>query len=308
MQLRQHGGYQHLAIQPQAAQLLNTGFGFLYPAGDIPHRPASLWILVVATARASALETENIARTGEMRSIPRPGDVCFRSPPQQYPDYRNELASDRVRGVSASHPKPQHGRFSHGSQHDVFNRCRSPWPLDYRAAARGGGGSSSSGSTDGSTSSSSSGGGSTGSSSSSSSSSSTSSSSTSSSSTSSSSTSSSSTSSGGSGSVSYLQFNNFQSANVVIGQSYFTSGLSNQGGSADANTLSYPFGQAIATPDGLLYIADTNNNRILVFNGIPDTNNPVCLHGLRPTGLHNHHGQYRWHHHGKRVRARRPGD
>ncbi|MBN1594492.1 hypothetical protein JW933_01060 [candidate division FCPU426 bacterium] len=60
-------------------------------------------------------------------------------------------------------------------------------------------------------------------------------------------------------------------ANVVVGQPDMSGSQSNQGGAAGANTLSYPCG---AFSDGTkLYVADTNNHRVLIFNTIPAANN-----------------------------------
>ncbi len=64
---------------------------------------------------------------------------------------------------------------------------------------------------------------------------------------------------------------NNASADVVIGQADFTYGSANQGGSVGANTLSSPYGLAY---DGTkLFVSETNNNRALIFSGIPVSNN-----------------------------------
>jgi hypothetical protein len=60
-------------------------------------------------------------------------------------------------------------------------------------------------------------------------------------------------------------------ADVVIGQPNFTSTSPNGGGSAAANVLNYPYGVAYA--GGKLMIADTNNNRVLIYNSIPTVSN-----------------------------------
>lgn len=62
-----------------------------------------------------------------------------------------------------------------------------------------------------------------------------------------------------------------QSLAIVLGQIDFTSGSSNQGGSAAANTLSTPY--SIATDGTRLAVADYNNNRVLLFNSIPTATN-----------------------------------
>lgn len=66
-------------------------------------------------------------------------------------------------------------------------------------------------------------------------------------------------------------FTTGMSASVVIGQSVFTSIATNQGGSAAANTLNNPVG--IATDGTRLFIADSQNNRVLIYNTIPTSNN-----------------------------------
>ena len=64
---------------------------------------------------------------------------------------------------------------------------------------------------------------------------------------------------------------NNAAADVVIGQPDMVSRLANQGGSAGANTLSRP---RIVSTDGVrLAICDTDNNRILIYNSIPTSNN-----------------------------------
>ncbi len=60
-------------------------------------------------------------------------------------------------------------------------------------------------------------------------------------------------------------------ASVVIGQPDFTSGSANQGGSPGPNTVSSP--EDIVVCDGKLIISDKSNNRVLIFNSIPTTNN-----------------------------------
>ena len=59
---------------------------------------------------------------------------------------------------------------------------------------------------------------------------------------------------------------------MVIGQADFTSAAANQGGTPDANTINDPYGSP-AFHNGVLYLPDTGNNRILGFNSIPATNN-----------------------------------
>lgn len=60
-------------------------------------------------------------------------------------------------------------------------------------------------------------------------------------------------------------------ADVVIGQEDMTTVDANQGGAVAANTLDSPY-SAFATASKL-FIADRDNNRVLIFNSIPTTNN-----------------------------------
>ena len=78
---------------------------------------------------------------------------------------------------------------------------------------------------------------------------------------------------GGSDNNSFVTTNNltiFQAASVVIGQADFVGAEQNQGGSIDANTLSLPAG--VTVNDGVLYIIDHINSRLLGFDSIPEVN------------------------------------
>jgi hypothetical protein len=59
-------------------------------------------------------------------------------------------------------------------------------------------------------------------------------------------------------------FTNGMTAALVIGQSNFTHGDTNRGGSPTANTLNDPYALNFDA-DGNLSVADTNNNRVLIF-------------------------------------------
>jgi len=61
------------------------------------------------------------------------------------------------------------------------------------------------------------------------------------------------------------------SADVVIGQPDMTSGSENQGGTAGANTLFSPGG--VYSDGTRLIIADSSNNRVLIYNTIPTSDN-----------------------------------
>ncbi|HOZ36883.1 MAG TPA: hypothetical protein PLR18_03590, partial [bacterium] len=58
---------------------------------------------------------------------------------------------------------------------------------------------------------------------------------------------------------------------VVIGQPDFYATVSNQGGNPGANTLSNPRG--VYATGTQLFIADASNNRVLIYNTIPTSNN-----------------------------------
>ena len=64
----------------------------------------------------------------------------------------------------------------------------------------------------------------------------------------------------------------FASADLVIGQSDFISGSANQGGGVTANTLYFP--GSVKINNNRLFISDVRNNRVLIFNTIPTSNNP----------------------------------
>lgn len=73
-----------------------------------------------------------------------------------------------------------------------------------------------------------------------------------------------------------LIWNNIPSTNgvaadIVIGQANFTSNSANQGGSVASNTLNYPTG--IIYDGKRFFVQDAFNNRVLIFNGIPSSNN-----------------------------------
>jgi hypothetical protein len=68
-----------------------------------------------------------------------------------------------------------------------------------------------------------------------------------------------------------LPTTNNASASLVIGQQDLTSSSANQGGSVAANTLDHPNG--IWGSEKKLYIADQYNQRVLIYNTIPVSNN-----------------------------------
>jgi hypothetical protein len=70
----------------------------------------------------------------------------------------------------------------------------------------------------------------------------------------------------------FVSLTTFQNASVVIGQPDFISNLDNQGGSAGANTIGTVWGNALVY-NGVLYLPDFTNHRVLGFNSVPTTNN-----------------------------------
>lgn len=80
-------------------------------------------------------------------------------------------------------------------------------------------------------------------------------------------------------------FATFQPADVVIGQANFTSSGERQGGTVpDANTLMQPYGNTIVSNNSL-FISDTVDNRLLIFNTIPTANNTTANFALGQSDL-----------------------
>ena len=69
----------------------------------------------------------------------------------------------------------------------------------------------------------------------------------------------------------HVPTSNNASADVVIGQQTMSGASTNQGLSVNANTLNTP--QEVVSDDTRLFIQDSNNHRILIFNTIPTSNN-----------------------------------
>ncbi len=70
----------------------------------------------------------------------------------------------------------------------------------------------------------------------------------------------------------FISLTDFQAADIVIGQADFTGQNPNQGGAAGANTVYLPDGNP-AIYNGVLYLPDSGNNRVLGYNNIPTANN-----------------------------------
>lgn len=73
-----------------------------------------------------------------------------------------------------------------------------------------------------------------------------------------------------------LVFDNFAMASVVIGQPDFVSREYNQGGTPGANTLTRQYGAPLVTANGMLFLGDFENNRILGFHALPTVNNAAA--------------------------------
>ncbi|MDP3188418.1 hypothetical protein [Limnobacter sp.] len=73
--------------------------------------------------------------------------------------------------------------------------------------------------------------------------------------------------------VAPLAFNNFQAAEVVIGQADFTGTNTNLYSAAGANTLADSFGNPAVAPDGRLFIGDFSNDRVLAYAQVPTVSN-----------------------------------
>jgi len=69
-----------------------------------------------------------------------------------------------------------------------------------------------------------------------------------------------------------LVFDDFQNAVVVVGQADFLGTDPDQGGTAAANTLEFPYGNPLVD-NGRLFLGDTFNSRVLAFNALPTVNN-----------------------------------
>ena len=69
-----------------------------------------------------------------------------------------------------------------------------------------------------------------------------------------------------------ITLSSFQNASVVIGQPDFVSMASNQGGAAGSNTVASLYGNPLFY-NGILYLPDYGNYRVLGFNGVPTSNN-----------------------------------
>jgi hypothetical protein len=69
--------------------------------------------------------------------------------------------------------------------------------------------------------------------------------------------------------------NAFPNAGIVIGQPDFTHQLGNQGGTAQAYTLGNSDASAAVDPNtSVLLVPDTSNQRVLLFEPVPTSNNP----------------------------------
>jgi hypothetical protein len=65
--------------------------------------------------------------------------------------------------------------------------------------------------------------------------------------------------------------NNLTPADVVLGQNLFTTGTANNGG-ISASTLNFGGSGAVFSKDDQLFVADYDNNRVLIWDTFPTTN------------------------------------
>ena len=76
--------------------------------------------------------------------------------------------------------------------------------------------------------------------------------------------------------IQLISLSNFQAADIVIGQADFAGGDANQGGTTpDGNTIDIPYGNA-GVHNGVLYLPDYGNHRLLGYNAIPAVNNAIA--------------------------------
>lgn len=80
-----------------------------------------------------------------------------------------------------------------------------------------------------------------------------------------------------------IKLTNGQAAAVVVGQANFTSGTAGSG----AAGLSAPY-TGVSTSGSQLYVSDSGNNRVLVFNSIPTTNGASASYALGQLNLANY--------------------
>lgn len=79
----------------------------------------------------------------------------------------------------------------------------------------------------------------------------------------------------------------------VVGQTSLTAGLANQGGTPNANTLNFPYQAACI--QSRLVVADSNNNRVLFYSGIPNATNAFAAFALgQPDLVSNSNAQFDW--------------
>ena len=87
---------------------------------------------------------------------------------------------------------------------------------------------------------------------------------------------------------------NGQPADLVLGQEDFVSRNENAGGEANAMSMRWPHGLALWR--GRLCISDAGNNRIMIWNGLPDDNGAPCdfVLGQASTRLVDHNQSLYW--------------
>jgi hypothetical protein len=83
-----------------------------------------------------------------------------------------------------------------------------------------------------------------------------------------------------------LAFSTFQEATVVIGQPDFSGRMPDQGGPTSPRTIRYPLGGTVYDPTSdILFVPDSESNRVLGFAGIPQEHDAAAIFALGQPNL-----------------------
>lgn len=77
-----------------------------------------------------------------------------------------------------------------------------------------------------------------------------------------------------------LDLSSSMGADVAIGQPDLRSGEDNAGGTTSSRGLQEPYGNAVPTPEGQLYVVDSDNLRILHYDQMPAASNAAAVFAL----------------------------
>jgi len=83
----------------------------------------------------------------------------------------------------------------------------------------------------------------------------------------------------------FVTLSTFQAAALVIGQVDFASAYQTPPQAVTASTLNYTYGAVATDPSGRLFVPDSNNNRVLVFDAFPTGNGASADHVLGQVGF-----------------------